>query len=90
MNTLQTYQHTIESTRVATALHMTQDSDTSIVLKTLINHLPYILSGNGMTLTIHGTLSDNDNVQTLSSRTLLLNYSKNLLDYVLNILVYYI
>lgn len=68
---LKSYQNTIESTGITTALHMTQDSDTGIVLQAFIDDLLDILGGDGMSFPVHGTLSHNDNVQALASRALL-------------------
>lgn len=66
-----THQNAIKSAWISSALYMTQYSDTRILIELRNDSFPNIFGGDRIPITINGSLSYNDDIQTLTSITFL-------------------
>lgn len=79
-----TYKNTIESRRISTTLHVTQDGNSGVLVELVNNDLLDHLSGDWVSLAISGAFSNDDDVQSLTSRTFLNDASKKALKAVVS------
>jgi hypothetical protein len=68
---INTYQDSVKSRRASTALHVTEHSDPRVLVQFLHHHLTHFFGGNGLSLSVNGTFSHDDDVQPLTGRPFL-------------------